>query len=120
MRKLITTLTATILMAGSVGLKAEAAAVTGVGSLPPPIKSYSPLQRVDCFLSPCSHPYNDPYYRPYRYGYNGYGYNGYGYRPYAITVMVIGLMVMGMVGATRTAQAGRRPKPTPPLLILLS
>jgi hypothetical protein len=82
MRKLITTLTATILMAGSVAWTAEAAAVTGVGSLPPPIKSYSPLQRVDCFLSPCSHPYDDPYHRPYRYGYNGYGYNGYGYNGY--------------------------------------
>jgi hypothetical protein len=88
MRKLITTLTAAIVMAGSVAWKAEAAAVTGVGNLPPPIKSYSPLQRVDCFLSPCSHPrygYNGYGYNGYGYngyGYNGYGYNGYGYRPY--------------------------------------
>jgi hypothetical protein len=69
MRKLITTLTATILMAGSIAWKAEAAAVTGVGSLPALSKTYSPIERVGY-----------PYYRPYRYG--GYGDNGYGYRPY--------------------------------------
>jgi hypothetical protein len=85
MRKLITTLTATILIVGSIAWKAEAAIVTGVGSSPLLTKTYSPIERVDCFLSPCSHPdsyYHEPYYRPYRYGYNRYGYNGYGYRPY--------------------------------------
>jgi hypothetical protein len=85
MLKLITTLTATVLIAGSIAWKAEAATVTGVGNLSLPKKAYSPIERVDCFLSPCSHPnsyYHEPYYRPFRYGYNGYGYNGYGYRPY--------------------------------------
>ena len=72
MRKLITALAATgaMLIAGSIAWKAEAATVTGVGSLSPLTKTYSPVENV--------------YYRHYRhygYGYRPYGY-GYGYRPY--------------------------------------
>ena len=66
MRKLITTLTATILMTGSIAWKAEAAAVAGAGSLPA-LSIYSPIERVG--------------YSYYRYG--GYGDNNeYGYWPF--------------------------------------
>jgi hypothetical protein len=82
-------------------VESRAAIVTGLGNLPLLTTNYSPIKRVDCFLSPCSHPdngssYHDPYYRTYRYGYNGYTGR------MAITA-VIGLMVM--VGAIRNPQA---------------
>ena len=49
MRKLITAVaTATTLLAGSVIWKAEAAPATGVGSMPPLTKSYSPFEGVGC------------------------------------------------------------------------
>ena len=66
-RKLITALTATILIAGSTTWKAEAAAVTGVGGLPALSKTHSPVEHVG-------------YYRPHSYG--GYGNYEYGYWPY--------------------------------------
>jgi hypothetical protein len=99
MRKLMTALTATILITSFTAWKAEATTIPGIGSLPPITGAYSSLERVDCFLSPCSRPPDDynlgpnraeeySYYR--RYGWNRgypppppYGYNGYGYRPYA-------------------------------------
>ena len=79
-----------IVVSGSIAWKAEAATV---GALPPLTKTYAAIERVDCFLSPCSQPYNHPYDRGYNgyayrpYGYYGYGYPayrsyGYGYRPY--------------------------------------
>ena len=73
MRKPITALAATaaILIAGSIAWKAEAATVTGVGSLSPLTKTYSPVENV-----------RHRYYRRYGYGYRPYGYYGYGYRPY--------------------------------------
>ena len=61
---------ATILIAASaVGWKAEAATMTGVGTLPAQTKTYTPVEKV--------------YYRRYyRRGYYGRRYYGYGYRPY--------------------------------------
>jgi hypothetical protein len=88
MRKLFTALaaTATILMAGSIPWKAEAATVTGVGSLPALTKTYSPIERVYYPYGYGYRPYGYGYgYRPYGYygyGYRPYGYYGYGYRPY--------------------------------------
>ncbi len=57
---------------GSIAWKAEAATVTGVGSLSPLTKTYSPVENV-----------RHRHYRRYGYGYGyrPYGY-GYGYRPY--------------------------------------
>ena len=72
MHKLITalTITAAILVAGSVISKAEAAPVAGVGNLLSVTKNASPLQNVACWCGryrcACGHPY---YRRPYRYGY---------------------------------------------------
>jgi hypothetical protein len=94
MRKLLTTLTATMVFAGSVAWKAEAATITGIGSLPPQAKTYLPLERVDCFLGPCSRPPDDlnlgpnraELYNYYRRGYpppNGwYPCPPYGWCPY--------------------------------------
>ena len=60
---------ATIVVAASaLGWKAEAAMVTGVGTLPLQTKSYTPVETVG--------------YRHYRRGYYGYGYPGYGYGYY--------------------------------------
>ena len=85
MRKLFTILaTAGVLMAGSLIWKAEAAPMTGIGSLPTLTKSSTPTENV--------YYYRRGYYgwrRPY-YGYGYYGwrrpYYGYGYygwrRPY--------------------------------------
>jgi hypothetical protein len=75
---------ATILVTASVvGWKAEAATVTGVGTLPPQTKSYTPVETV------AYRHYRRAYRRGYRrgyygygYGYRPYGYYGYGYRPY--------------------------------------
>ena len=70
MRTLITAIaTVMLLLAGSLIGKAEAATMSGVGSLAPLTKSYTPVENV--------------YY--YRRGYYGYRrpYYGYGYRrPY--------------------------------------
>ncbi len=78
MRKLITALVATltILLAGSIVGKAEAAPM--FGSQSPLTKSYTPTEKVA---------YRHRYARRhYRRGYSGYGYQpyyGYGYRrPY--------------------------------------
>jgi hypothetical protein len=69
---------ATILVAGSIGWKAEAATLTGVGVLPLQTKSYTPVETV------AYRHYRRAYRRGYRRGYYGYGYPyyGYGYRPY--------------------------------------
>jgi hypothetical protein len=79
MRKLLSALAiATILLAGSLMSKAEAAMVTGVGTLPVQAKSYTPVETV------AYRHYRRAYRRGYRRGYYGYGYPyyGYGYRPY--------------------------------------
>jgi hypothetical protein len=76
MRKLITAVaTATTLLAGSVIWKAEAAPATGVGSMPPLTKSYSPFEGVGCRCGPytcaCRHRHgglryeNYPWRRPF-------------------------------------------------------
>jgi hypothetical protein len=69
MRKLITAVaTATTLLAGSVIWKAEAAPATGVGSMPPLTKSYSPFEGVGCRCGPYSHRLrydNYPWRRPF-------------------------------------------------------
>ena len=81
MHKLITALVATltILLAGSIVGKAEAAPMFGSPS--PLTKSYTPIEKV--------YYYRRHYRRAYRRGYYGYGYGyhrpyyGYGYRrPY--------------------------------------
>jgi hypothetical protein len=63
---------ATMLIAiSAIGSRAEAAMISGVGTLPAQTKTYKPVEEV--------------YYRRYyRRGYYGYGrpYYGYGYRPY--------------------------------------
>ncbi len=68
-RKLITAAaTATTLLAGSVIWKAEAAPATGVGSMPPLTKSYSPFEGVGCRCGPYTHRlrYNNyPWRRPF-------------------------------------------------------
>ena len=77
MHKLLTALvaTSTILLAGSIVGKAEAATATDVGSRAPLTKSYVPVEEVG---------YRRRYYRRGYYGYGGYPYyGGYGYyRPY--------------------------------------
>ena len=90
MRKLITAMAATaaILIAGSIAWKAEAATVTGVASLPPLARTYSPVENVRCVCGPyrcvCGHPYYRRYgsgyppYQPWPYGYYSYGYWPYG------------------------------------------
>ena len=76
--------TATILLASSgIVWKAEAATMTGVGSLAPLTTSYTPVEKVYWRR----HYYRRGYYgygRPYYgYGYSRpYPYYGYGYRPY--------------------------------------
>jgi hypothetical protein len=81
MRKLITALVATltILLAGSIVGKAEAAPM--FGSQSPLTKSYTPTEKVAYY-----HRYARRHYRRgYRRGYYGYGYPYYGYgyrRPY--------------------------------------
>jgi hypothetical protein len=89
MRKLLSALaTATILLAGSLMSKAEAAMVTGVGTLPVQTKSYTPVETVAYRHYPRAYRrgYGRGYYGygyPYfGYGYRPYGYYGYGYRPY--------------------------------------
>ena len=73
MPKLLTVFaTATILIASSgIIWKAEAAPTTGIGSLAPLTKSYTPTEKVG---------YWRRYYRRcYRRGYCGYGYPSYSY-----------------------------------------
>jgi hypothetical protein len=79
MHKLITALVATltILFAGSIVEKAEAATKPMFGSPSPLTKSYTPIEKVGY--------YRRHYRRHYRRGYYGYGYPYYGYgyrRPY--------------------------------------
>ena len=58
---------ATILIAASaVGWKAEAATMTGVGTLPLQTRSYAPVEKVAYWRR--------HYRRAYRRGYYGYGY----------------------------------------------
>jgi hypothetical protein len=76
MRKLITALVATItiLLAGSIVGKAEAAP----RPMFPLTQSYTPTEKVAYY-----HRYARRHYRRgYRRGYYGHGYYGYGYRPY--------------------------------------
>jgi hypothetical protein len=78
MHKLIIALVATltILLAGSIVGKAEAAPMFGGPS--PLTKSYTPIEKVAYY----QRHYRRAYRRAYRRGYYGYGY-GYGYhRPY--------------------------------------
>jgi len=84
MHKLITALVATltILLAGSIVGKAEAAPMFGGPS--PLTKSYTPIEKVAYY----HRHYRRAYRRAYRRGYYGYGYGyhrpyyGYGYRHY--------------------------------------
>ena len=84
MHKLITALVATltILLAGSIVGKAEAAPMFGSPS--PLTKSYTPIEKVAYY----HRHYRRAYRRAYRRGYYGYGYGyhrpyyGYGYRHY--------------------------------------
>jgi len=68
----------TILVAASaVGWKAEAATVSGVGTMPLQTRSYTPVEKTAYWRR--------HYRRAYRRGYYGYGYPYYGYgyyRPY--------------------------------------
>jgi hypothetical protein len=87
MHKLLTALvaTSTILLAGSIVGKAEAATATDVGSLAPLTKSYAPVEEVGYRRRHYRRGYYGYGYRPYGYygyGYRPYGYYGYGYRPY--------------------------------------
>ena len=78
MHKLIIALVATltILLAGSIVGKAEAAPMFGSPS--PLTRSYTPIEKVAYY----HRHYRRAYRRAYRRGYYGYGY-GYGYhRPY--------------------------------------
>jgi hypothetical protein len=89
MRKLLTAVaTATVLLAiSAITEKAEAATLTGVGSLPL-ANSYAPVEKVRrCVCGPygcaCGRRVWKGYKRGYYgYGYRPYGYYGYGYRPY--------------------------------------
>ena len=80
---------ATILVAASaVGWKAEAATMTGVGTLPLQTRSYAPVEKVAYWRRHYRRAYRRGYYG-YGYGYPYYGYAypaypyyGYGYRPY--------------------------------------
>jgi hypothetical protein len=80
---------ATILVAAStVGWKAEAAPMTGVGTLPLQTKSYTPVEKVAYWRRHYRRAYRRgyygygyPYYGYYGYGYRPYGYHGYGWRP---------------------------------------
>jgi hypothetical protein len=84
-----------MLVAISVGWKAEAATMPGVGTLPIQTKSYSSTEQVGYWRRQYRRAYRRGYYgygypyygygyyRPYYgYGYRPYGYYGYGYRPY--------------------------------------
>ena len=78
MKRLFTAIaTVMLLTAGSLVWKAEAATMSGVGTLAPLAKSYTPVENV--------YYYRRGYYG-YRRPYYGYGYRrhyyGYGYRPY--------------------------------------
>jgi hypothetical protein len=91
MRKLFTAIaTVTLLLAGSLIWKAEAAMTTGVGGLAPLTKSYTPSENVGYYYRRGYYGWRRPYYgygyRPY-YGYGWrrpyYGYGYYGWRrPY--------------------------------------
>ena len=80
---------ATILIAASaVGWKAEAATMTGVGTLPAQTKTYTPVEKVAYRRRQYRRAYRRGYYG-YGYGYPSYGYAypaypyyGYAYRPY--------------------------------------
>jgi hypothetical protein len=85
MRTLLTAIaTVILLMAGSLVWKAEAATMSGVGSLAPLTKSYAPVVNV-YYYRRGYYGYRRPYYG-YRRHYYGYGYRPYGYygyrRPY--------------------------------------
>jgi hypothetical protein len=91
MKRLFTAIaTVTLLLAGSLIWKAEAATMTGVGSLAPLTKSHTPIENVYYYRRGYygyrRHYYGYGYRRPYYgYGYRRpyYGYGYYGYRrPY--------------------------------------
>ena len=88
MPKLLTVFaTATILIASSgIIWKAEAAPTTGIGSLAPLTKSYTPTEKVGYWRRYYRRCYRRGYcgygYPSYSYGYRPYGYYGYGYRHY--------------------------------------
>ena len=90
MPKLLTVFaTATILIASSgIIWKAEAAPTTGIGSLAPLTKSYTPTEKVGYWRRYYRRCYRRGYcgngYPPYSYGYRPYGYvppAGYAYPP---------------------------------------
>jgi hypothetical protein len=95
MRKLFTAIaTLALLLAGSLIWKAEAATMTGVGSLAPLTKSYKPVENVYYYRRGYygwrrpyyGYGYRRPYYGGYGYGWRRPYYGGYGYygwrRPY--------------------------------------
>ena len=82
MRRLFTAIaTLALLLTGSLIWKAEAATMTGVGSLAPLTKSHTPIENVYYYRRGYygyrRHYYGYGYRRPY-YGYGYYGYR----RPY--------------------------------------
>ena len=87
MRKLFTAIaTVMLLLVGSLVWKAEAATMSGVGSLAPLTKSHTPIENV-YYYRRGYYGYRRHYYGyGYRRPYYGYGYRrhyyGYGYRPY--------------------------------------
>ncbi len=73
---------ATILVAAAVGWKAEAATMTGVGTLPLQTRSYTPVEKVAYWRRHYRRGYYGYGYPYYDYGYyRPYGYYGYGWRP---------------------------------------
>ena len=81
MRKLFTAIaTVMLLLVGSLFWKAEAAIMSGVGSLAPLTKSHTPIENV-YYYRRGYYGYRRPYYG-YGYRRHYYGYYGYGYRPY--------------------------------------
>jgi hypothetical protein len=70
---------ATLLAAGLLVVKAEAATTTGLGSLAPLTKTYSPVETVGCWCGPyrcaCRR-----YWGPRYYGYYGWRRPYYRYR----------------------------------------
>jgi hypothetical protein len=83
MRKLIVAIaTVTLLLAGSLVWKAEAAMTTGVGGLAPLTKAHTPAESVGYYYRRGYYGWRRPYYGyGYRRPYYGYGYYGWR-RPY--------------------------------------